>query len=613
MTVPTVVSTASEAVVRRISKVLGNATWSRRSFLVRTTLFGSALVVDPKGFAIEGRSAYDSVCGTDAGCDGGFTAFCCTIQHGANLCPEGTFVGGWWKADRSAFCRGEARYYVDCNGKAGWPWRCHCPETASCDHRHVACVRFRYGNCNLDLAEHDYGSPVVCRVVTCTPPWVWDPACTQTSFTDDFTVSHSAPCLPGPWSSRIIIKWSDLGGPGGPLGPQASAIMRLPDGNGTWARFRWGAIFDVSWGSIQVVDRPVWDAVKLKVGLDGIGVPLGAQAAVLEGDGWSQPFGRRRAAGIEQDAVAVGCRALGTHLVEQPILARWTALGREGGVLGYPTHSTHDTRDGTSTFGTFAKQDHGKVVSRGAIYANPVLGVHAVRRAIFEKWHSLGSEAGPLGYPSTDEAPAGFPGAAFNDFAVVADRTIASRGAIYTTSQYGTCAVMGNVYEKWTSLGARRGALGFPTSDALATRDGAGTYATFRPLPPRAADPGGAIVSTSTEGTWALLHPFFTIWIDDEAGPRVLGVPAADEVGYEVGAVALRSQAFATGTVYDSDVGRGCILYGPILTDYEQAGGPTGSLGLPTSSVETLSNGDEQATFQFGTLTYVPGQGVSAT
>jgi uncharacterized protein with LGFP repeats len=109
------------------------------------------------------------------------------------------------------------------------------------------------------------------------------------------------------------------------------------------------------------------------------------------------------------------------------------------------------------------------------------------------------------------------------------------------------------------------------------------------------------------------LHPFFTIWIDDEAGPRVLGVPAADEVGYEVGAVALRSQAFATGTVYDSDVGRGCILYGPILTDYEQAGGPTGSLGLPTSSVETLSNGDEQATFQFGTLTYVPGQGVSAT
>ena len=590
--------------------MLSRSPWSRRSFLVRATLFGSALAVDPKGFAIDGRTAYQSVCGTDAGCGDGFTAFCCTIEHGANLCPEGTFVGGWWKADRSGFCRGDARYYVDCNGKAGWPWHCHCPETSSCDHRHVACVRFRYGNCNLDISEQDFGSPVVCRVVTCTPPWVWDPACAQTSFTDDLTVSHSAPCLPAPWSPPIIIRWSDLGGPGGALGPQVTKVERLSAADGTWARFRHGAIFDVTGTGVLVVGPAVWGAVKDRIGPDGIGVPLDEQSAVLEGNGWSQAFGSRRAAGVSEDAEAVGCRELGTHVVEQPILARWRSLGREGGVLGYPTRSTGATRDKTSTFGYFEKLARGEVEHRGAIYANPVLGVHGLWGEIFERWYRLGSEAGVLGYPSSTEGPADFPGAAFVDFAVVTDKAITSRAAIYSTTQYGTWAVVGNVYEKWAALGAQRGRLGFPTSDAISTPDGAGVYATFRPLPTRASDLGGGIVSTLANGTWALLGTLFGVWLSDEAGSRVLGVPVADEVDRDVGGIALRTQAFTTGTVYDSAVGSDCILYGQILAAYEQAGGPTGSLGLPTSSVTTLANGDEQATFQFGTLTYVPGQGV---
>jgi hypothetical protein len=612
MRVTPTLSTASDAVLRGISRALGGATWSRRSFLVRTSLFGSALAIDPARFALEPRTGYEAVCGPEADCGGGFTAFCCTIQRGANVCPEGTFVGGFWKADRSAFCRDAARYYVDCNGNAGWPWHCHCPDTASCDRRHVACVQFRYGNCNLEIPEH-YGSPVVCRVVTCTPPWVWDESCTTTSFTDQFTVDQSAPCLPDPWPSKIIMQWSDLGGPGSPLGPQVGRVERLPFGNGTWATFRYGAIFDLAWGGVRFVEDPVWASVRGRTGSTptSIGYPLQDRVTLHEGDGWAQAFGHRRGSGVDELAVAVGSPALGTHVVTQPVLSKWRALGAQGGVLGYPSRDTRSTSDKTSSYGYFSKLAHGRLVYRGAIYANPVVGSHWLRGRILERYLELGSEAGPLGYPASDELHAGASGATYNDFSVIHSSRVVSRGAIYLTVKFGAQPVYGPIYEKWVSLGAEHGALGFPTAAPVATSDGQASYERFSPLTGAKVRTGGGIVTTEVFGTHSLFGTFYGAWRDDEEGPRLLGVPVVDEVDPVIGGVALRSQQFSTGALFDSAVGRGCVLYGPILTTYAQRGGPTGSLGLPTSSVIVEGNGDEQATFQFGTLTYVPGQGVS--
>jgi hypothetical protein len=612
--VTTTLSSAPDAVLRRLSRALGGATWSRRSFLVRTSLFGSALATEPRAFVLEPRSAYEAVCGPEADCGGGFTAFCCTIDHGTNLCPEGTFVGGWWKADRSAFCRGAARYYVDCNGNAGWPWHCHCPETAGCDRRHVACVQFRYGNCHLEIPERAYGSPVVCRVVTCTPPWVWDESCTTTSFIDEFTAAQSAPCLPKPWPSKVIMRWSDLGGPGGPLGKQETQIERLPFGNGTWARFRYGAIFDLAWGGVRVVEEPVWASVRGRTGSTptSIGYPLEDRVALLEGDGWAQAFGHKKGSGVDELALAVGVRALGTHLVAQPVLAKWRALGAQGGVLGYPSRDTGPTADGTSTYGYFSKLQHGRTVYRGAIYANPSVGAHWLRGAILDTYKALQSEAGPLGYPTSDELRGGAPHATYNDFAVLdAAGRVASRGAIFSTLEFGARPVTGPIYEKWVALGAQQGSLGFPRADPTTTPDGLTSFEAFSPLKSATSTTGGGIVATKGVGAFAVLGSLFPVWLADLGGAGVLGVPTADEVDQNVEGVALRSQRFATGAVFDSAVGRGCVLYGPILTTYGQRGGPTGSLGLPTSSVVVLGNGDEQASFQYGTLTYVPGQGVS--
>jgi uncharacterized protein with LGFP repeats len=581
---------------------------------VRTSLFGSALAMEPTRFALEPRSAYDAVCGPEADCSGGFSVFCCTIQNGANLCPEGTFIGGFWKADRSAFCRGAARYYVDCNGDAGWPWRCHCPETASCDQRHVACVQFRYGNCNLEIPARAYGSPVVCRVVTCTPPWVWDESCTTTSFTDQYTVDQTAPCLPEPWPSKVIMKWSDLGGPGSPLGPQTSQVEHLAFGNGSWGRFRHGAIFDLAWGGVRVVEDPVWASVRGRTGSThgSIGYPLEDLVPLVQGDGWAQAFGHKRGTGVEELALAVGVRALGTHVVTQPVLSKWRALDEQAGVLGYPSSDTRATGDGSSSHGNFSKLAHGRVVYRGAIYANPVLGSHWLRGAILETYLHHGAETGLLGYPSSDELHAGSSGATYNEFAVLGPSGhVVSRGAIFSTVKFGAKPIYGAIYERWAALDAQHGKLGFPTAVPRTGPDDRSTYETFSPLAGGSSTTGGGIVTSPIWGTFALLGSFFSAWLADEDRARVLGVPAAEEVDQVIDGLSVRSQIFSTGSIYDSAVGRGCVLYGPILTTYTQQGGPTGSLGLPTSSVIVESNGDEQATFQHGTLTYVPGQGVS--
>jgi hypothetical protein len=164
----------------------------RRGFLAGAALTGAAIAASPVSYLTRPADAYTSLCGPDAECDAGYSAMCCTINNGANSCPPGTFVGGWWKADRSSFCGGAARYYIDCNASKGSNYHCHCNST-TCDHRLVACNVFRYGQCNTQIPGV---TAVVCRVVSCTPPWQLYPgACSTSSATDNNTAGHTAPCL----------------------------------------------------------------------------------------------------------------------------------------------------------------------------------------------------------------------------------------------------------------------------------------------------------------------------------------------------------------------------------------------------------------------------------
>jgi hypothetical protein len=187
----------SERLINRITRRDRVPREGRRGFLAGAAVAGAALAVNPWGFLVRNASAYDAVCGSAAACSDGYSVFCCTINDGLNSCPPDSFIGGWWKADASSFCGGSARYYIDCNAYRDGAWKCSCA-SGTCDSRRVACNQFRYGQCNLDIPYSNTG-PVVCRIVSCTPPWQqYGGVCTTSSATDQSTASHSAPCVGTP-------------------------------------------------------------------------------------------------------------------------------------------------------------------------------------------------------------------------------------------------------------------------------------------------------------------------------------------------------------------------------------------------------------------------------
>lgn len=178
--------------VDRLAALITRRPATRRGFLATATVAGAALATNPWGYLTRPQSAYAATCGTDSSCSSGYSVFCCTINKGHNTCPPNTFVGGWWKADRSSYCGGAARYYIDCNAWPSHPRRCHCNQT-TCDHRLVACNVFRYGQCNTDVPAV---TAVVCRQISCRPPWELYPhQCGRSSATDNNTAGHTAPCL----------------------------------------------------------------------------------------------------------------------------------------------------------------------------------------------------------------------------------------------------------------------------------------------------------------------------------------------------------------------------------------------------------------------------------
>ena len=223
--------------VDRLAGALERRT-SRRGFLMRTAVVGSALAVDPLDYILHPGTAYAAVCrcgsggcGCGSACCDGYTEFCCTLT-GSNTCPPGTFAGGWWRADGSAFCAGP-RYYIDCHGEcptqtgpgfcAGSDGlACGCA-LGNCAYRQVGCVSFRYGQCHQDIAT---AGRIACRVVTCTPAYLLDNACTTQALFDDRTANHNRPCLQAP----AVVR-------------RAYAAAALPSGTGLWLVSPGGGVY----------------------------------------------------------------------------------------------------------------------------------------------------------------------------------------------------------------------------------------------------------------------------------------------------------------------------------------------------------------------------------
>ena len=499
-------ATFSQRLVHRASGLFSGRT-SRRSFLTRTAVLGSALAVGPIDFILKPGSAYGYLCGT---CSDGWTAFCCTINSGRNSCPPNSFIAGWWKADNAAYCCGAARYIIDCNATCPTQCSCRCAG-GSCDGRRTCCNQFRYGQCHTEISC--YG-PVVCRVATCTPPWQYDPSCTTSSATDNKTRDHGAPCpataggKPPPWA--IDATSAALGGAGGILGKLTSKEVAVSDKRGRVARYEKGNIYWTSTtGAHEVHGALLTEFAKQGGVLKALGYPTT--------DGTRDSLDRSTYNTFERGRIYY-LGSAGTYTVPNPFFARHEQLSGVRGLLGYPKAAVRTSSDGRSKYQDFEK---------GRLYLldGKVIEIHG---AVFTMHEANGGVHGPLGYP-------------VNDLAAVGDgRGKAQwfeRGLAFYSPTTGSHGLWGKVLDRFVANGHVRGTIGYPTSEPKAVGDGRGTYATF--------EKGNIYSSTTTDG-FQVNGAVLAAYLDTYGGPTgSLGYPLGELD--KAGTVGGRFQRFEGG------------------------------------------------------------------
>jgi hypothetical protein len=197
----------SVRIAQGASSFLARAT-SRRGFLARSAVVGSALTVAPIRFLVypvTAEAANRSECSPGSRCRDGWTEFCCAVGGiEQNECPSYTFYGGYWRCgnyEGTGYCGGTPdarRYYVDCNLRPEYSATGNCAR-GDCGCRVTAFNRFQYGNCNAHRSPNGGESSggnttkVVCRKVMCHNPADDNRRCSYSNKAEPVTCRHE-PC-----------------------------------------------------------------------------------------------------------------------------------------------------------------------------------------------------------------------------------------------------------------------------------------------------------------------------------------------------------------------------------------------------------------------------------
>ncbi|MGG5257955.1 hypothetical protein [Phycicoccus avicenniae] len=479
----------------------------RRGVLVGAAVAGSALVTDPKAYALRPQTAYATICGPANTASSGWSIFCATVNKGLNACPPGSFTAGWWKAADSSWCGGGYRYIVDCNATCKsctsgcsdhlcdsrcWSCSCSTGSTATCDQRRNCCNAFRYGQCNTQIA---CSGGVHCRVVSCVPPYRWA-SCSTTSFRSDSTAEHSSAYLPA-WGPLEKL-YASMGAQGSFLGASLGPIRPAADGVGRYIAFKGGRIWYTK-ASGAVAMSTFADAAYAKAGGPAaLGYPKGARINGLPGTGWLH---------VTQKGGLVYTPGTGAWAVTGARWTLWVATKREKGVLGYPTAAVEVRADrswiqlfqkgcitnSTATppavvygprWTTWTALNRGTGVlgypvadvqplytgawiqrfQRGCITDGPRTTPTTVLGAMWVAWQQVGREGGVLAFPSAPVADV--PGGTSQTF---------ERGGIWARTGGAGYAVHGAVLDQWSAAGGAGGRYGFPLAHVVANADGTST------------------------------------------------------------------------------------------------------------------------------------------
>ncbi|MCZ2817088.1 LGFP repeat-containing protein [Modestobacter sp. VKM Ac-2984] len=377
-------------------------------------------------------------------------------------------------------------------------------------------------------------------------------------FTDWFGSTQST------GGGAIYGKYQALGGETGGLGAPVTSFLCGLAGGGCWQTFSNGRIYWSPWTGAQAVTGDFlskWAGLNAELG--SLGYPLTDSLCGLAASGCYQVF---------QRGSVYSSPSSGIRVIRGDIRAAWQQVGAESGVLSYPV---------TEEICGLRLSGCWQAFLGGRVYWTASIGARVLRGDMLTSWLALGSEAGVLGYPTTNAQCGLIRGGCYQLFL---------NGALYSSPTSGTQFIRGSIRTTWQASGSEYGALGYPTSSEACAQPGGACAQTFE---------SGQITWSASTGAHVLTPAMSTAWAEIGAGGGALGHPLMDT---QCGLT--RSgcyQVFQNGALYSTPTTGTRFVRGAIRTAWQAAGLEYGALGYPTSN-ETcgLTGGTCVQTFEGG-------------
>lgn len=270
----------------------------------------------------------------------------------------------------------------------------------------------------------------------------------------------------GAWSIHGAIqdKWAALGWETSPLGYPTTDETGTPDGIGRFNHF--ANISNGDTGSIYYT--PNYGAWSIHGNIRAHWANMGWETSVIgypTTDETGTPDGIGRYNHFQNPSTGVTgsiywTPQTGAWEVHGAIRDKWSALGWETSVIGYPTTDENTTPDGIGRYNHFTNLTSGVT---GSIYFTANYGAWEIHGAIRSHWQALGWETSALGYPVTDESTTPDGVGRYNHFKNphLGDQG----GSIYWTPSTGAWEVHGKIRDYWANAGWEKSSFGYPTSD----------------------------------------------------------------------------------------------------------------------------------------------------
>jgi len=278
------------------------------------------------------------------------------------------------------------------------------------------------------------------------------------------------------------------------------------------------------------------------------------------------------------------------HVVYSQIMSGYTAQGGPSGFLGLPITDT------TPIYAAGATGALRSTFQGGHVYAADGAGAHEVHGAILAKYLAAGGP-GWFGVPASDETTV--PGAD------AAARMSQFRFAnVYWSPSTSVHIIYGAILTKFVAMGAAP--FGLPVTDLFSVPGVAGAQECD--LERGRLYNSTNLVIGAHEVHGAILAKYLSF-----GGPSWCGVPTSDELDAIPGVLA-KYNTFQYANFYWSPATDTHEVHGAIRDKYLAAppggaGGPAGSLGLPTTDEYYAGGWTYRNDFQHGNITWTPAGG----